>query len=73
VAYAIEESGTGKFRTGVRFMDHSSAIMVRLAEEMIEILQYRSKLSRKFGREIPEEEAASLWIKKHAAKFPSLN
>ncbi len=72
VAYAVEESGTGKFRTGVCFMDHSDAFMARLAEELIEILQYRNELSQELGREIPEEEAASLWIKKRASRFPTV-
>ena len=70
VAYAKEDPKTGKFRTGVCFMDTPSAFMARLAEEMLEIMRYRKNLSRQFGREIPEEEAASRWIKKYAAGFP---
>ncbi len=72
VAYAKEDPKTGKFRTGVCFTDYPSAFMARLAEEMLEMLEYRKVLSRRLGREIAEEEAASEWIKKYAAKFPSL-
>ena len=72
VAYVKEDPMTGKFRTGVCFTDYPSAFMARLVEEMLEILQYRKNLSRELGREVPEEEAASQWIKKYAAKFPSL-
>ena len=72
VAYAKEDLKTGKFRTGVCFTDYPSAFMARLVEEMLEILRYRKNLSRELGREIPEEEAASEWIKKYAARFPAL-
>ena len=71
VAYTKEDSKTGKFRTGVSFTDYPSAFMARLAEEMLEILRYRKNLSRELGREIPEEEAASQWIRKYAARFPA--
>ena len=73
VAYTQENRKSGKYRTGVCFTDYPSAFMARLAEEMLEILQYRKDLSQELGREIPEEEAASEWIKKYAAKFPSLS
>ena len=73
VAYAMEDRKSGKFRTGVCFTDYPGAFMARLAEEMLEILRYRKELSRELGREIPEEEAASQWIQKYAARFPVLS
>ena len=73
VAYTKEDSKTGKFRTGVCFTDYPSAFMARLAEEMLEILRYQKNLSRQLGREVPEEEAASQWVKKYAARFPALS
>ena len=73
VAYTTEDRKTGGFRTGVCFTDYPSAFMAKLAEEMLEILRYRKRLSRELGREIPEEEAASQWIQKYAARFPVLS
>jgi c-di-GMP-binding flagellar brake protein YcgR len=73
VAYAKEDPKTGTFRTGVCFMDYPSAFMARLVEEMLEILRYRKNLSRQLRREVTEEEAADVWIKKYAAKFPGLS
>jgi hypothetical protein len=70
VSYTKEDRKSGKFRTGVCFADYSSAFMARLAEQMLEIIQYRKDLSRELGREISEEDAANEWIQKHAASFP---
>lgn len=73
IAYTKEDPSTGQYRTGVCFADYPSAFMARLAEEMLEIIQYRKNLSQKLGREVSEDEAANEWIKKYAAKFPGLN
>ncbi len=63
VAYAKEDPITGKFRTGVCFTDYPGDFMARLVEEMLDGLQHRKQLSRELGREIPEEDAASHWLK----------
>ena|SRR3989338_7121548 len=73
VAYAKQDGETGQFRTGVCFTDYPSAFMARLAEEMLEIMEYRKNLRRELGREISEEDAAAEWIKRYADKFPGLN
>ena len=74
VAYTAEDRKSGKFRTGVCFTDYPSAFMARLAEQMLEIIQYRKDVSRELGHDISEEEAANKWIEKYAADFPlSLN
>ncbi len=73
VAYIKEDRKTGKFRTGVCFTDYPSAFMARLAEQMLEIIQYRKNLSQELGQEITEEEAASRGIEKYADKFPELS
>src|SRR3989338_7886427 len=44
VAYAKQDGETGQFRTGVCFTDYPSAFMARLAEEMLEIMEYRKNL-----------------------------
>ena len=73
VAYTKEDRKTGKFRTGVCFTDYPSAFMARLAEQMLEIIQYQKNLTHELGREISEDEAANRWIEKYAAKFPELS
>lgn len=73
VAYAKPDGESGQYRTGVSFTDYPSAFMARLAEEMLEIMEYRKNLCQELGREISEEEAAADWIKKYADKFPELN
>ena len=70
VAYTTEDRVSGKFRTGVSFVDYPSAFMARLAEQMLEILQYKKNLSRELGYEVPEEEAANRWIENFADTFP---
>lgn len=69
VVYSEKDAGTGLFRTGVLFTDRSSAFTAKLAEETLEILEYRRTLSESEGRDVPEEEAARLWIKRYAATF----
>ena len=73
MAYCEKYRDTGLFRTGAAFIDHMSAFHAKLAEETIEILLYRKKISEEAGRDVPEEEAAKEWIKKYAAFFPKAN
>jgi hypothetical protein len=69
VAYSIEDKKSGKFRSGIAFADPPSAFRAKLAEEVFKIIDFRRSLSRRLGREVPEEEAARLWIDENAAKF----
>ena len=69
VVYSIEDSKTGKYRTGISFIDPPSAFRAKLAEEALEILQYRRTLSQEKGEQISEEEAANRWIQKFAEGF----
>ena len=71
VVYSKKDGQTGFFVTGVSFMDYSSAFQAKLAEEMLEILEYRKKISRESGHEISEEEAAKKWIGKFSKFFPT--
>lgn len=73
VAYSKEDRKSGKFRTGVVFVDSPGAFRAKLAEEALEILEYRKVLSRELGRDVSEEEAAREWIKKFAGQFPCLD
>lgn len=72
VVYSVKDDGSGFFRTGVRFIDASSAFKAKLAEEAIEIMEYRRQLSAELGREIDEEEAARRWVRKYAESFSKL-
>ena len=72
VVYSKKDDQTGFFLTGVSFIDYSSAFQAKLAEEMLEILEYRKKISYELGHEVSEEEAAKKWIGKFSKFFPSL-
>lgn len=72
VAYARESRVPSRFEIGVQFVDTPGAFRARLAEEVIQILEYRKKISREAGRDISEEEAARQWIMSRASDFPSL-
>ncbi|MBI4432000.1 MAG: PilZ domain-containing protein [Candidatus Omnitrophica bacterium] len=71
VMYSKEDKKTGKFRTGVIFVDPPSAFKARLAEQALEIIEYQHSLSRQLDREVTEEEAALKWVDQFAAHFPS--
>lgn len=69
VVYCAEDRRTGFFRMGVSFRDVTSAFRAKLAEEALEIMAYRSKISKEAGHAVSEEEAAAAWIKKYAEFF----
>lgn len=70
VTYSVEDDKSGKFRTGIIFIDSPSAFRAKLAEEALEILRYRKEISRELGKEVTEEEAAKRWIQNFAKDFP---
>lgn len=70
VAYAHESHVSSRFEIGVQFVDVPGAFRARLAEEVIQILEYRKRVSRESGEEITEEEAAKRWIVDNASDFP---
>src|SRR3989338_3970793 len=70
VAYSLKDARTGHFRTGVEFKDPESAFRARLAEETIEIIEYRKKVSIEKGFEVSEEQAAEEWIRRYAQGLP---
>ena len=72
VVYSRKDGRTGFFITGVCFADYSSAFQAKLAEEMLEILDFRKKLSAEMGHEISEEEAAQKWIGQFSKYFPKI-
>lgn len=72
VAYSKEDRKSGRFRTGVSFVDYPGAFRAKMAEEALEILEYRKKLSEEEARDITEEEASRRWILKFADHFPKM-
>lgn len=70
VVYSKHDAQTGLFRTGVLFKDLASEFRAKIAEEALEILEYRRHMSAEQGRDVSEEEAARLWIQKYADLFP---
>ncbi len=73
ITYSIEDGKSGKFRTGILFIDSPSAFRAKLAEEALEIMRYRKEISRELGKEITEEEAAKRWIQNFAKDFPEFS
>jgi len=72
VTHSEKDGDTGLFKTGVCFEDSVSAFRAKLAEEIIQIRQYREKMSLLRGKQISEEEAAKMWIDRNAADFAKL-
>ena len=73
VAYSREDRKTARYFTGVTFVDFPSAFKARLAEEVLQIMEFRKSISRERGQEVSEEEAASQWVRDHAARFPTIS
>ncbi len=73
VAYSREDRKTARYFTGVTFVDFPSAFKARLAEEVLQIMEFRKSISRERGQEVSEEEAASQWVREHAARFPTIS
>jgi c-di-GMP-binding flagellar brake protein YcgR len=71
VTFSREDRRTARFLTGVSFVDFPSAFKARLAEEVLQILEFRKALSRETGHEVTEEEAASRWVSENASRFPA--
>lgn len=69
VVFSKSDRITGKYKTGVCFLDRPGAFKAKIAEEALEIMEYRKSLSQELGRDIPEEEAARRWINRFAAQF----
>lgn len=72
VAYARKDETMALFKIGVCFEDAVSAFRAKLAEEIIQIRQYRERMSSLRGRALSEEEAAQLWIDRNAEDFAKL-
>jgi c-di-GMP-binding flagellar brake protein YcgR len=73
VVYSKEEHESARYRTGVSFVDFPSAFKAKLAEEVLQILEYRKSMSRESGHDVSEEEAAKKWVNEFADHFGRLN
>ncbi|OGX14474.1 MAG: hypothetical protein A2351_00325 [Omnitrophica bacterium RIFOXYB12_FULL_50_7] len=69
VTHAQKDVDTGLFKTGVCFDDSVDSFRAKLAEEILQIRQYREKMSLLRGHPFSEEEAAKIWIDRNAENF----
>lgn len=69
VTHSQKDATTNLFKTGICFEDSVSSFRAKLAEEIIQIRQYREKMSLLRGQPFSEEEAAKAWIDRHAEDF----
>lgn len=69
VTHSEKDTETGLFKTGVCFEDSVSSFRAKLAEEILQIRQYREKMSLLRGHPFSEEEAAKVWIDRNAENF----
>ncbi len=73
VTYSNKDETTGLFKTGICFEDSTTnAFRAKLAAEVLQIREYREKMTLLRGRSFSEEEAAELWISRNAEKFAKL-
>lgn len=72
VMHSRRDQETGLFKTGVCFEDSISSFRAKLAEEIIQIRQYREKMTLLRGHEFSEEDAAKAWIDRNAEDFAKL-
>ena len=73
VAYSREDRKSARYHTGVTFVDFPSAFKARLAEEVLEIMEFQKSISLKLGHDVSEEEAASQWVREFAPHFPTIS
>ena len=69
VTHSQKDEDTGLFKTGVCFEDSVSSFRAKLAEEILQIRQYREKMSLLRGHPFSEEDAAKIWIDRNAEDF----
>ena len=69
VKHAQKDIEMGLFKIGVCFENSVSLFRAKLAEEILQIRQYREKMSLLRGHHLSEEEAAKMWIGRNAENF----
>ena len=67
VVYSTQEAAV--YHTGVQFLHPAHLFLVKMAEQLHQIDQYRKTLSKKEGHQVSEEEAAERWIQQHSKQF----
>lgn len=73
VVYCKEDRKTARFHTGVSFTDFPSAFKARLAEEVLQIMEYQKSISKELGYKVSDNDAAERWVKNSASDFPPVN
>ena len=69
VVYSKRELETNEYRTGVQFLNPESIFIVKMAEQLHQIDQYRKRLTEQAGHPVSEQEAAERWIQDHSMEF----
>jgi c-di-GMP-binding flagellar brake protein YcgR len=69
VTHSQKDANVDLFKIGVCFEDAVSSFRAKLAEEILQIRQYREKMSLLRGHPFSEEEAARIWIDHNAEDF----
>ena len=69
VMHSQKDADTDLFKIGVCFEDPVSSFHAKLADEIIQIREYREKMSLLRGHPLSEEEAARIWIDRNAEDF----
>ncbi len=72
VTHSQKDADTGLFKTGVCFENFVSSFRAKLAEEILQIRQFREKMSLLRGHQFSEEEAAKIWIDRNAENFAKM-
>lgn len=73
VTYSNRDETSGLFKTGICFEESTTnAFQTKLAQEILQIREYREKMSLLRGRPFSEEEAAELWVSRNADIFSKL-
>ncbi|GAB4062617.1 PilZ domain-containing protein [Uliginosibacterium sediminicola] len=61
----------GRHELGIQFMQEEDAYAARMVEQICHIEHYRNEVLRREGRLLDGHSAATEWIGKYAADFPS--
>ncbi len=69
VAYCKNYKKSNQYHAGVSFLNSTDMFKAKLAEEVLQIMEYQKTVSRELGYDLSEEEAAQRWVSKYAEKF----
>ncbi len=71
VTHVALDTQSGLFRTGIQFLNSQNIFKMKMAEQLMQIADYKKELSESENRSVTEQEAAERWIEKHSEHFSS--